>query len=426
MTRFQLILTSIFIVFIIAGVAAFATFKGDSVKNQIPAITIWGTVSETTFNQLVRDINISRQNPLSVTYVELSEANFTSQFVEALARGKGPDAVLIPQDLLVRNQDKFTPIPYTAFPERTFRDTFTQQAELYLTNLGAIGIPFMIDPLVMYWNRDTFTNASIARYPVYWDEISALVPVFTQRDVNSNIRKTTIALGEFRNIQNAREILGSLFLQAGNPVTTYSQGMLQSVIGKGNNPAGQAAIEFFTSFSNPSNTNYSWNRSLPSAKNYFLGGASALYLGFASELQDIKVKNPNLNFDVAPLPQPRGGTNRISYGKMYGFSIVRQSALAGAAYTVITELIQPAALTKLAATTYLPPVRRDMLAQGTTDPYAAIFYDAALISRGWLDPDVPKTTQIFQSIIEGVSSGREIVSEALKRGDEEIDQLLPR
>lgn len=424
MTRFQLILTSIFIVFIIAGVAAFATFKGESTKNQLPQITVWGTIPQNTFSQLVREINLTRQNPISVNYVEVTETGFTQQFVEALARGQGPDAVLIPQDLIIKNRDKFTEVPFTAFPERTYRDMFTQQAELYLTTTGTIAIPFMVDPLVMYWNRDIFTNASIARYPKYWDEVAALVPTFTQKDVNSNVRRTTIALGEFRNVQNAREILGTLFLQAGNPVTAYLQGSLQSVLGKNNNQAAQAAVEYFTSFSNPSHANYSWNRSLTSSKNYFLGGASAIYLGFASELQDIKQKNPNLNFDVAPLPQPRSAANRISYAKMYGFSLVRQSALTGAAYTIINELTQPTVLAKLTSMTYLPPVRRDMLAAGTTDAYAAIFYDGALIARSWFDPDVPKTTQIFQSIVEGVSSGRELISEALKRGDEEIDQLI--
>ncbi len=39
------------------------------------------------------------------------------------------------------------------------------------------------------------------------------------------------------------------------------------------------------------------------SKNMFLAGDLALYFGFASELDDLKNKNPNLNFDVTLFPQ---------------------------------------------------------------------------------------------------------------------------
>ena len=98
-------------------------------------------------------------------------------------------------------------------------NTFIQQAELYLKTDGSLAVPFIVDPLVMYWNRDSFTNAGIATPPKFWDEFTGLNTKLTQKDVNSNIRKSAIAMGEFTNISHAREILGTLFLQSGNPVT---------------------------------------------------------------------------------------------------------------------------------------------------------------------------------------------------------------
>jgi hypothetical protein len=54
-----------------------------------------------------------------------------------------------------------------------------------------------------------------------WDEFSKIIPKINQKDANANIRRSAIAMGEFVNINNARELLGILLIQAGNPITAY-------------------------------------------------------------------------------------------------------------------------------------------------------------------------------------------------------------
>lgn len=429
MTKFQVILISIFIVCIIGGVVAFATYKGSDRQTALPAITVWGTFPSSLFNQYVAKINIDRPQALKVDYMQIAETSFDKTFIEALARGQGPDAILIPQDLLHKHEDKVIPIPYTILPQRNFQDTFIKQAELYLGANGILALPFLVDPLVMYWNRDTFTNAGIAIPPRFWDEFTGgLNAKLTQKDVNSNIRKSAIALGEFNNVMHAREILGTLFLQAGNPVTyRNANGEISSALGNGNY-AGMTtslpALNFFTLFSDPTNANYSWNRSLPNSRSSFLSGTLATYFGFASEIGDLRQKNPNIDFDVAPLPQARSGANRATFGTMYGFSIVRSTFDVNASFTVLNALLNPTALSNLVTMSYLPPVRRDMIAGGSTDPYLTIFYDSALISKGWLDSNKAQSEKIFQSIVEDVTSGRRNAQDALQSGSNEFDISL--
>jgi ABC-type glycerol-3-phosphate transport system substrate-binding protein len=109
---------------------------------------------------------------------------------------------------------------------------------------------------------------------------------------------------------------------------------------------------------------YSWNRSLPLSQNAFLAGDLAIYLGFASELPVLKAKNPNLNFDAAPIPQVRSGGVKATYSRMYGLSIVRSTSNPNGVYQVLSILTDPTYLAKLATTMYLPPVRTDLIVQG--------------------------------------------------------------
>lgn len=433
MSKFQITITSLFVIFIVAGVALFATYKGNSTNTDLPTINIWGTFPSNIFEQYISKINSTRSDILKINYTQVPEGNFDKVFIEALARGQGPDAILIPQDMISRHEDKIVVIPSNVLSRRDFQDNFIQQAELYLNSEGTLALPFVVDPLVMYWNRDSFTNAGVPTFPKFWDEFTFLNTRLTQKDVNSNVRKSAIAFGEFNNILHAREILGTLFLQSGNIVTYKSSTsenngtLLVSALGNRSYDGLKTslpALDFFTQFSNPTNQNYSWNRSLPNSRSSFLSGNLATYFGFASEIGDLREKNPNINFDVAQLPQARNGKNRATYGSMYGFSIVRSTSNSSATFNVLNALTTSDSLSEMVNLSYLPPVRRDMIASGTKDPYLKIFYDSALISKGWLDTDKSGSNKIFQSIVESVTSGKKNTTQAIQDGSDEFDILL--
>lgn len=424
-SKFQIITLAVFVVFIAVGVASFALYKGNSSSTTIPAVTFWGTFPADTFNNYVAKINAKLPQPITVTYVQKRADTFSQEFISALARGQGPDGLLIPVDMILPHYDKLAAIPFSALPQRTFIDSYIEEANIYLNSSGIIAIPFTVDPLVMYWNRDIFNSAGIATYPKYWDEFTGLNKKLTLKDQNGNVRKSAIALGDFTNVSNAREILGTLMMQSGNPITmTDKDGFIQSTIKTSASVSPVPAIEFFTQFSNPSSANYSWNRGMALSKSAFLSGTLATYFGFSSELADIRIKNPNINFDVAPLPQLRNGNIKAAYAKMNGFSIVRSSPNPNAVFQVISILTDPTNLSELNQTLYLPTVRRDVIAQGSNDPYITIFNQAALIARTWLDADTAKSRDIFGRMIQAVTSGSKTTFQAVQDAGEEYDVVL--
>jgi ABC-type glycerol-3-phosphate transport system substrate-binding protein len=363
-----------------------------------------------------------------IVYVQRSPATFETDFINALASGRGPDLILLPQDLILKHQDKIVPIPYSSYPERTFKDTFIEEGELYLTPNGILGIPFSIDPIIMYWNRSLFSSAAIATPPKFWDEFPALVEKLTTKDNALNISQSAVALGEYSNVSNAKEILSTLMFQAGNPIVQRVQGNYESLLGsqldKTVAPA-EAAVSFFTQFSNPSLAVYSWNRSLPTSRDAFVSEDLATYFGFASELPILRAKNPNLNFDVAPLPQARGD-NRVTYGSMQAMAIVRNSKYVQDAYNTAILLTGPQYLPFWTQVSGLPPVRRDLLSVKNINAVSTVMYNSALWSKGWYDPDKNATALIFQNLIESISTGRARPTSAVGRAQLELDRMFRR
>ncbi len=434
MSKFQIITIFIFIIAIVAGVVAFATYKGGSDSQALPAITIWGTFPEETFNEYLGIVNSGLVQSLNVTYVEKKAENFSLDFVKALALGQGPDAILIPADQLLSEKNKLTPIPFSALSQRDYLDAYIGQSRIYISDQGFWAVPFMVDPLVMYWNRDLFNKAGLALYPKTWDEFAGnslkpgLVQKLAVKDQNGNLKKAAVAMGDFTNITNARELLGTLFMQTGNNVTNVgNDGLVYSTLNARSASDASSvvpALQFFANFSNPIDANYSWNRAMPNDKTAFLSGTLATYFGLASELFELREKNPNIDYDVAPLPEWKGG-QKVVYGKLYGFSIVTSSAKANTAFQAISILVAPTNLAELSKMMYLPPVRNDLIAQGSPDPYIAVFNRLALISRSWMD-DPEASKQIFGNMVQSIIGGAKSADEAVREAGDQYDAALKR
>ena len=432
MKTFQAILLGIFGFFIVIGVAAIATFGkfGGSGGGVVPAAgTIWGTLDAPLVNDLMTLYNQDNDNALSaVTYRQIPEANFDAELIEALAAQRGPDAIILPADYIMRYEDKIYPIPFTSVTERTYRDTFAEGTEIYLNDEGILAMPILVDPMVMYWNRSLFNMAGFSRAPIAWDQLVNLSATLTKVDPSFSVLQSTIALGGYENINHAKEILATLVMQAGNPITTrVPQSGVDSIfsdrLGFAEAPA-DSAIRFYTEFANPVKQVYSWNRALPSSYDMFLRGDLALYLGFASELFDIQEKNPNLNFDVTRVPQVPDGPTKSTFGRFYGIALMRQSDDVAGAFQAAFTLSNAGAGQLWADKFELAPVRRDLLAQKPTDAFKSVFYSEALIAHSFLDPNPVESDGIFATMISDITSGRRAVSQAVGEADTRLQNLI--
>lgn len=426
MNRFQIIVIAVFAFFAVFGVFLFATFRGGSDNQQI-SVTMWGTMPEVDFLTWYNQTPTSKNQNITLSYVYKRSENFDQDFVEALADGRGPDIVFLPHEKILEHRNRIYPVPYSTLSERNFRDIFIEGTEIFLGADGAYALPLIVDPLVMYWNRDTFRNAGVAQVPSYWDEFPSLVLRLVERDALKNITQSAVALGEYSNVYRARDILSALLMQAGTPITQSGSLGVQSVLNNSFNFAtmpADAALTFYTQFANPAKDIYSWNRSFSNSLNTFASGDLAILFGRASDLFAIQARNPNLNFDVAPLPQPREAMNKMTYGYMEGLALVKQSRDLGGSFRIIQELTGADSIKALSDTLKLPPVRRDVLVNRPGDAYLTVFYDSALISRAWLSPYPGATDSIFGSMVDSITSGRLRMGEAIRAAHDALNRAL--
>lgn len=429
MSTVQYIILGAFILFAIAGVIVFAGFGGGGAgSGDIQAVSMWGSVPTNTIKKISDALNAGGTEVIKIEYTEVAPETFEKELLEAIADGVGPDLVILPHTLLLKEQNKLSLIPWSLVSERSFLDTFAEAGEVFATNEGVYAMPFAIDPLVMYWNRDIFAANGLAKPPVLWEEAAAVSEKVSEVAENKTIKKSGLSFGEYQNVNNVKEIIATLAMQAGSRMigrkgADVSNNLLVTESGA-ETSSFESAVTFYTDFTDPNSPKYSWNRSLPSSQNLFLSGKLAMYFGFASELSALRAKNPNLNFDVALIPQAKGSTSKITYAETYGIAVVKSSPNSAQAFNSLLLLVSSASEKILSDNLALPPVRRDLLSTFPGTGAGDVFWQSALWSKSPLDPN-PFQTSIFQkNMIESITSGQLNVREAVRGYSQQIDEII--
>jgi ABC-type glycerol-3-phosphate transport system substrate-binding protein len=428
MKFFQTTLLIVFGGLAIISLIVFATYKGgSSVENA--QITLWGTIPQGSFQKVLDIARTNGDKTLNIRYVQKDPATFDTDIVEALAIGAGPDAVILPNDLIVRMSDKIYPIPYTALSVTDYKNTFASISDIYLTPQGALALPISVDPMVMYWNRSIF-NQTRKKVPTEWAQLLSIAPDISQKDKNNNIVTSAAGLGEYSNINNAKDILVTLMMQTGTSLVTYDgekyDVSINNVMTAGQYSGSVAALRFYTDFANPVKTTYSWNRALPDDKTFFTSGNLALYFGFISEYNNLAQKNPNLDFDVTTIPQKTGVRTELTYGDLTGLAILKASANKQAAFNHLFRLVQQDTMLEWSKQTGRVPVRLDILLNKPIDPIQDLAYKCALLSKTWFDPQGSQTNLFVKDMVENVVTGRTGIEESVNRFSDQINLLLSK
>lgn len=437
---FQAVILSLSGVFAIIAMILFSTYKGKS-EETIQPVTIWGTVEFELFKDFQNQILADEEIIIDlnhVTYVEKREESFNDEFIEALATGQGPDLVILPHNMILSNQNKLLPISYESYPERSFQDSFIEGADILRDENGIYALPLAVDPLVMYWNRDLFNSELITEPPKVWETVISIAPKLSITDDSGKISRSAIALGQFANVDYSKEIFTTLMHQSGSsiiertaipsddgsednyeilvtPVLIEKEGYLT--------PPAEAALRFFGQFTDPTREVYSWNRSLSSDSERFLSGDLAMYFGKTSRYDEFKRINPNLNFDVAVVPQ-KSGANPITYGDFTAIAIVKNTDRATDAFNTLGRITEPSIANLLSEIIDLPPARRDVLGYTQSSAEKETFFASAVWAKAFYDPYPEKTYDIFNEMISLYTSGQIGLSEVVGIGNQKLEVMF--
>lgn len=421
----------------VIAMVMFSLFRADSDKITSP-VKIWGTFDKELFDGAVQKLVQQGEDAPDLryaTYVQKSPNSFDAELLESLASGNGPDLVILPYDKLLQHKNKLLQISYETYSERNFQDSFVQGADIFRDKQYIHALPLAVDPLVLYWNRTMFNNGGVVEPPRLWDTVGTLANKLTQKDDAATVFKSAIALGSYDNITHAREILTTLILQAGSPIVVleskqendqgevlYPRSVLNERSGYTIAPA-EGALRFYTQFADPTRDVYSWNTALTNDRDMFARGDLAMYIGRASEVDIIRKINPNLNFDIATLPQRDTG-DRIVFGEFWGVGVIRNSQYIPDAFTTAYLMTSKQFAKEFSSSTGATPVRRDILSEPAPNAAASVAYASSLWSRAYLEPNRQNTAPIFESMIESVVSGKYGVNEAIQNANLILQEKL--
>ncbi len=429
---FQYIILILFGAFAIIGVIVLATSPKEGAEKRVAVpLTIWGPpLPGDGATELVRLLKEEGDVLDTTTYVVKNPATLYSDLVKALSVGRGPDAVIIDASMLLTMRELIQPVSYEALPMGKYRERYIEGAELFALDDGVYAFPLVVDPLVLYWNRNLFTNALISQVPDNWVSFVELVPRLTIIEDDTVLTQSAISFGEYDNVLHAKEILSALLMQTGISIVYNNENDrwvtdLVSSHRKERASDPVLALRFFTDFSDPIKKVYSWNKTFERSREAFAANKVAMYGGFASEIETLSAINPNLNFDIAMWPQSTlPGRNKLTYGKFYALAVLKQSTHQNAAFVVASELAGAANAQHWQDVTGLPTARRDMLREVPSDPYSSVIVRSALISRSWHDPDVYGTDETFMHMVNMVNTGQKQAESALLEAGRDVETLL--
>src|SRR3989338_1499854 len=426
---FQLVLLGIFGTLGIVGILVFALAVGGNSNSTAGKVEIWGTLNGKAVSDVLAQAGDTDPNLKEVGYVEKDLATYGSELTNALAVGAGPDLIFMRQDYVVQDAGKTVPFPTSDISRNQFQTAYIDAGIPYSSTVGVIALPILADPLVLYWNRDILSAGGGAKPPAFWDEVLNIAQNIKKKAHSESgaISKSAIALGEYSNVVNAKDILSTIILQSGGAITSNDNtGRLIASLSPRSGIGGlgvETALRFFMQFADPSKSYYSWNRSLKNSRQSFASGDLALYIGYASEDAQIASMNPNLNYGIAPMIQIREGGKTANSARVYALAVSRTAKNPIGARMVAVLLSTPAISKDLSTSLGMSSALRDVLAMPADGNYL-LFNQQTLIARSWIDPDPAKTSDIFRGMIERVSSGSMQISDSIQRANDELGRIL--
>lgn len=393
---------------ILAGVLFFTSGpKTSNNLNGAASITWWMTYEEyANVQDLIQDYTKNHKGT-TINFVKKNAAEYEQELINAIAAGTGPDIFSIHNDWLPKHIDKLAPAPDYLNP-RVYKDTFVDVASAdFVKDNKVYAIPLSTDILALYYNKDMLNSAGIAQPPVTWPELVADVEKITKISSPGNFSRSGIALGTSDNVNRAVDVLALLMLQNGTKFysddlnqATFDQ-QAQSVDSQAFNP-GASALAFYVQFADPAKLSYTWNSKADFSIDAFTQGKVAMMLNYAYSQPVIRAKAPNLNWDVAAVPQISEDANKINFANYWGLTVSKSSKVPNNAWDFLNFISGKAELTKYYAKHKLVASRKDMLPDQFSDNDIGVFAENALTARSIYKKDTNVFEAVFLRLIDDV------------------------
>ena len=402
---------------------------GGTGSGQKVILNIWDPfISSQNLQPLITAYQQKAPN-VQIVFTQKDISTYSQDLINALASGNGPDIFAINNSWLPQYLDKVTPATSTVLSYTTYKNSFVDVAVKDFTlNQKVYGVPLNVDSLALYYNKDVLGSAGIATPPKTWAELSADVQKIKRADQTGYFTLSGLAAGTNSNINRAVDILYLFMLQKGtapfsadNSRPTFADPALKS--GQNSYP-GLDGLNYYTSFASPASPNYNWNSRSDYSIDAFANGRAAFLISYSYTAATIKQKNSNLNFDVAPMPQPNLDQPAVNFANYWGEVVSKQSKAPNTAWNFLNFLTSKSSLDQYYTKNKVPSSRLDLISLQVGDPDIGVFANANLTAKSFYKPDQVKMDGIFGQMIDNVILNNMPAQQALQQAQVKAETLV--
>lgn len=385
---------------------------------------------------------------------------YEDELWEAFAEDRGPDLFSIHNTWLEKYDSLTTPLPETLDivyqevqgtlkketvavirqePSMTIRELQTDYVDVVAEDViqphqsdprGSTenriwSLPYSVDTLALFYNKDLLNAAGIPEPPTNWTDFQEQVQELTLIDLDGGVVQAGAALGTTDNVERAFDIISLLMMQNGTQMTTSSgTATFAQSTGSGSEPPGLDAVDFYTDFANPTKVVYTWDEDQPDSFDAFANGTAAFFFGYSYHIPLLKAQSPKLNFDITTMPQI-SSSKTVNYANYWTEVVSKTSDHVDWAW----DFIQFAAAEENVAS-YLsradkPTALRSLINTQLDDLTLSVFASQILTADDWYDGEDPAAAEdALLDFVEDYLAGLEDPERELRIAESKVNQTL--
>lgn len=441
-------------------------YRGKTVNPKAVTLNYWIVDgNEKDYTEMV-DAYHSYHPYVNIKFKKIKLEEYENALIQGWARDQGPDIFSLPntwlkkykefiqplpsqtnvayyqtQKFLFKTSVKISYIPKTSLTPADIRNSYIDliSQDVILKDSAnkekIYGLPYSVDTLALFYNKDLLSNAKIVEPARTWKDIVDQTPKLTKLDSQNNILQSSVALGLSANIDNYFDILSLLMLQNGVQMYSSSDNKITFTTGDNNTLASQA-LDFYASFADLNKETYSWNEKQTRAIDAFIAGRSAYYLGYLADKKTIDEQAAGLNYDVADmlhvnsdgtdrLLNRAGNPTQVNAGRYWAATVSKKSKASNEAWDFVQFIAREKRDKEFVDKTGEISPLKAVLVNQVKNQTLAVWANQALTAKSWYQGrDASAVEKIFGEMINSVALQSESPSEALKTAAGKISITL--
>lgn len=432
---------------------------GDSPKIDEPepvTLEFWSVFdNEDAYEEIIDSYKVLHPE-VTINYRKLRYDEYEDELVRAYAEGRGPDIFSLHNTWMNGYKDLMEPMPSSVSiteqqlegsiqkkqitvavekPTMSMRDLkqrYVEQVERdvvleYRPNEDAqavdkiYGLPFAMDSLALFYNKDLFNAAGIPNPPTSWSELDfhEKVMALTSYDIQGEVEQSAVAMGTARNVERSPDILSLLMMQVGAQFTDERG----RIVFEGEEFVN--ALQYYTDFADPTKEVYTWNENFPGSFDAFANGETAMFIGYSYHTPLLRTTAPKLNFAIAPIPQITDA-RQINYANYWVQTVAKSSDHSDWAWDFLIYASEEQQVAKYLEEAKRPAVHRSLIASQQDDEDLAAFAQQTLTAESWYHgKDIHAAEEALMDLIDDYLAGNyEDPEELIEIAGRKIQQTL--